>query len=77
MKIVICELCKRSIRLTTDILAAAALDQTAKMACPCGATIEATYTSESVLLTATDPRVIRFGAAGPVTFSNPTSLEGR
>lgn len=71
MRIAQCDICKRSVPLTSDILAAAALDQHAEMRCPCGATIEATYTSESVLLTATAPRVIRFGASGPMTFSSP------
>ncbi len=71
MRTVTCEVCKRSVPLTSDILASAALDHRAEMLCACGATIEATYTSESVLLTATAPRVIRFGASGPMTFSRP------
>lgn len=66
-----CEVCRRSVPLTSDLLAAAALDLHAEMRCRCGASIEACYTSESVLLIATAPRVIRFGASGPVTFSRP------
>ncbi len=69
MRTMTCEVCKRSIQLTLDLLASAALDLHAEMRCRCGATIEACYTSESLLLTATAPRVIRFGAAEPVTFS--------
>ncbi len=38
----------------------------AEMRCRYGASIEATYASEDLLLKATIPRVIRFGAAGPV-----------
>lgn len=63
-----CEVCRRSIPLTTDLLAAAALDQHAEMRCRCGASIEAAYIDHQ-LVTATAPRVIRFGASGPVRFS--------
>ena len=75
MRTVVCEVCRRSIPLTSDLLAAAALDLTAKMACPCGASIEAVYVDHQ-LLTATAPRVIRFGASGPVTFSSPDNGGG-
>jgi hypothetical protein len=76
MRTTICEVCGRTIPLTSDLLAAAALDLTAKMACPCGAILEAVYIDHK-LLTATAHRVIRFGASGPVMFTRSAYLEGR
>jgi len=76
MKKIQCEICKRSVALTSDALAAAAMDQPAEMICPCGSRIEAVY-CDNKLLTANAPRMIRFKAAEPIKIENSPRLEAK
>jgi len=76
MKKIQCEICKRSVALTSDALAAAALDQPAEMTCSCGARIEAVY-CDNKLLTANAPRMIRFTASGALQIEQPKYIGGR
>ncbi len=72
MRHMTCEVCKRSVPLTSDLLASAALDLMATMTCPCGAVLEAAYV-DNKLVTASVPRLMRFSATGPVMFSSPNA----
>jgi len=76
MRTIQCETCKRSIPVTSDLLASVALDLPAEMVCSCGARIEAVY-CDNQLLTANVSKMIRFTAAEPIKIENSTRLEAR
>ena len=76
MRKVQCEICKRSVPLTSGLLAAAAMDQPAEMICPCGSRIEAVY-CDNQLMTANVARMIRFKAAEPIKIENSPRLEAK
>ena len=72
MRSVKCEVCQRSIELTTNDLAGAALDQRTEFHCPgCGSIQEIAYCREGLIhaTTGAPGRMIKFTACGAMTIT--------
>lgn len=73
MKSVPCEVCKRRVELSVELLVAAMVGGTFAR-CTCGSQIEAVYIDHK-LVTANVPRLIQFSA--PLQITDATALEAR
>ena len=76
MRKIQCEICKRSVALTSGILASAALDMETRFDCRCGSTLEVLYIDDR-LVSASVGRIVQFRASGGLQIEKPKYMEGR